>query len=59
MHRSIAALVAGLMLTAAPRTTYPLYAPRGPSFPLNTQAPRKDKGSRYVFDRKGTRTIAA
>lgn len=40
------------MQTAA----YPISKPKR-VLPTNTQQPRKDKGSAYAFDRKGTRTI--
>lgn len=61
MQRSnIAAAVAGLMLTAFKNATrYPMYAPSGPLLPMNVLPPRKDKGTRYVFDARGTRRIAA
>lgn len=60
MQRTIAAAVAGLMLTAFNKATrYPMYAPRGNALPNNMLPPRKDKGTRYVFDARGTRRIAA
>jgi hypothetical protein len=35
---------------------YPINNPKR-VLPTNTQQPRKDKGTTYAFDRKGTRTI--
>lgn len=60
MQRSVSAAVVGHMSLMAfnSATRYPTFEPRGPALSNNTLAPRKDKGSRYVWNGR-TRSIAA
>jgi len=59
MQRSaVTAMGLAALLLGATRAVYPTYASQGRSYPNNTLPPRKDKGSRYVWNGR-TRSIAA
>lgn len=49
MFSKLAAAAAATLLIGATRAVYPMYAPRGNSYPNNTQPPREDKGRAYRF----------
>lgn len=52
---------AGLALLASmgPQPGWPRNDTLRQALPKNTQPPRRDKGTHYVFDRMGTRRVAS